>query len=267
MLQLDLIPNLEHCNKRFRALESTYDAHMDKQKARPSVTGEMNNYQMLKFAAGFGAVGSGLLCSVSPVSALLGVATIGLYAGPYTYLKRRHWVNTQVGAIVGAIPPLIGAAAKGGLAGMLSPESLCVAALLFLWQFPHFYALNVYRNKPYSRSHYHMLASQSSTQGAAWSFGSCWLMWAVHWYISTLDDSSPIKRLDSKWSRVLYGVPLACMTIASGMWMYKAMKGLPILNELVFFSWNFPFGDSVLIFFIFSCWSTFLKIDQYMNDV
>ena len=143
---------------------------MHKKKDRASVTGDMNYYQMVRYSFGYGAVGTAVLASIDPLCAGLGLSTILLYAGPYTNLKRRHWLNTQIGAIVGALPPIIGAAAKGGFTGMISTESLCVAGLLLFWQFPHFYALNAKNNIEYIRGHYHMLASQSSLRGARWSF-------------------------------------------------------------------------------------------------
>ena len=60
-------------------------------------------------------------------------------------MKRRHWLNTQVGAIVGAIPPLMGyTAASGGSFGI---EGTFVAAMLFCWQFPHYYSLAANKNK------------------------------------------------------------------------------------------------------------------------
>ena len=63
----------------------------------------------------------------------------------YTRMKRKHWLNTQVGAIVGAIPPLMGyTAASGGSFGI---EGTCVAAMLFFWQFPHYYALAANKNQ------------------------------------------------------------------------------------------------------------------------
>ncbi|KAI0259857.1 hypothetical protein BC834DRAFT_903583, partial [Gloeopeniophorella convolvens] len=105
----------------------------------------------------------------NPTTALLGAANIALYAGPYTWLKRRSIWNTWVGAVVGAVPPLMGWAAVGGtllpsaahplalhlppfladataataaagaLENPLAPWALF--AVMFSWQFPHFHAL------------------------------------------------------------------------------------------------------------------------------
>jgi protoheme IX farnesyltransferase len=124
----------------------------------------------------------------NPTTALLGAANIALYAGPYTWLKRRSVWNTWVGAIVGAVPPLMGWAAVGGtlvpsashpIAVSLPPfllnasqEGLAVApsmlenplapwalfALMFSWQFPHFNSLAQFVRESYAQSGYRMLA-------------------------------------------------------------------------------------------------------------
>jgi protoheme IX farnesyltransferase len=69
------------------------------------------------------------------------VGNIVLYSGVYTQLKTRSEINTWVGAVVGAVPPVMGwTAATGGT--FVEAEPVLLAATLFLWQFPHFFALN-----------------------------------------------------------------------------------------------------------------------------
>lgn len=72
------------------------------------------------------------------LAAGIGLATIIIYAGIYTPMKRHSCRATEVGSISGALPPLIGAAAAGCIA---SPAAWLFAAALFLWQMPHFYAI------------------------------------------------------------------------------------------------------------------------------
>ena len=87
----------------------------------------------------------------------MGFANIGLYAGAYTYSKRFTELNTWIGAIVGAIPPVMGwAAATGGQ--LVAPEPAALAALLFLWQFPHFFALSYLHREDYARGNFEMVA-------------------------------------------------------------------------------------------------------------
>src|SRR5690606_22483570 len=126
---------------------------------------------------------------VNPTVAALGVANIVLYAGVYTPLKRRSVINTWVGAIVGAIPPLMGWAAAAGsctpallppagssstLAAFVDesarllahPGGWLLATLLFAWQFPHFNALSHTIAHEYKRAGYRMLASVDARMNA-----------------------------------------------------------------------------------------------------
>ena len=79
-----------------------------------------------------------LAVAVNLISALLAAATIGIYLFAYTPLKRISTTNTLVGAIPGALPPLIGwAAARNDLA----LPAWTFFAILFFWQLPHFFAI------------------------------------------------------------------------------------------------------------------------------
>ena len=71
-----------------------------------------------------------------PLAAWIGAFTLVSYLFLYTPLKRRTWWSTTIGAIPGAMPPMIGYAAA---AGTITSEAWVLFAILFLWQFPHFY--------------------------------------------------------------------------------------------------------------------------------
>ena len=88
------------------------------------------------------------------LSAALGIGTLCLYLFLYTPLKQKTWWSTTVGAIPGAMPPLIGYAAA---AGKLTAEAWALAAIVFLWQFPHFYAIAWMYREDYSRAGIKML--------------------------------------------------------------------------------------------------------------
>jgi protoheme IX farnesyltransferase len=77
-----------------------------------------------------------------------------MYLFLYTPLKQRTWWSTTVGAIPGAMPPLIGYAAA---AGGLTVDAWILAAILFLWQFPHFYAIAWMYKEDYARAGIRML--------------------------------------------------------------------------------------------------------------
>jgi protoheme IX farnesyltransferase len=91
---------------------------------------------------------------VNPLSAALALGNIALYTLAYTPLKKQHWLNTWVGAIVGAIPPLIGWA---GNTGSLELGAWLLAYLLFIWQIPHFLSLSWPLESDYRRAGYRML--------------------------------------------------------------------------------------------------------------
>jgi protoheme IX farnesyltransferase len=100
-------------------------------------------------AAWFGVILSvlGAVCLLFTVNGLatsIAVLSSVLYAGIYTPLKRHTALNTVVGAIPGALPPVIGWAA---VTGEVSTEAWVLFLIVFLWQFPHFFAIAwLYRN-------------------------------------------------------------------------------------------------------------------------
>lgn len=106
-------------------------------------------------AVGGSVVGVGILTvAVSAASAVLSATTIVLYGLVYTPMKRWTTWNTAVGAVVGAIPPLIGWFAVTGVG--LSFGAMVLPAVLFSWQFPHFYSLSYRRRDEYARAGYWM---------------------------------------------------------------------------------------------------------------
>ncbi len=100
--------------------------------------------------AGFLELGFG----VNWLAAALGLFTLGSYLFVYTPLKQRSSLSTVVGAIPGAMPPLIGYAAANGA---LTPEAWTLFAILFFWQFPHFLAIAWMYKDDYARAGIRML--------------------------------------------------------------------------------------------------------------
>jgi protoheme IX farnesyltransferase len=101
------------------------------------------------------AGGTLLWTTVNPLTAFLGVGNILLYVAVYTPLKRISLYNTWVGAVVGAIPPLMGWTA---CTGTLDPGAFVLAGILFAWQFPHFNALSWRLRGDYSLAGYRMMS-------------------------------------------------------------------------------------------------------------
>ncbi|TFK40075.1 UbiA prenyltransferase family-domain-containing protein [Crucibulum laeve] len=175
--------------------EVPFDAQMVRTRARPLVRRAITPTHAVGFALATGIAGPALLwAAVSPTTAILGVANIALYAGVYTWMKRRSIYNTWVGSVVGALPPLMGWTACGGqllpsasypvhlflppilTSGVQQPletsladnplAPLALFILLFSWQFPHFNSLSYLVRASYAQAGYQMLSVISPAKNA-----------------------------------------------------------------------------------------------------
>ncbi|KAK9477837.1 UbiA prenyltransferase family-domain-containing protein [Lipomyces japonicus] len=139
------------------AREPVYDGMMSRTRARPIVRGLVSTKEAVQFAVATGLSGTAaLFVGVNVETAVLAVSNIAIYAGLYTSLKRKSILNTWAGAVVGAIPPLMGWSAAGG--SLLDPGAWCCAGLLYAWQFPHFNALSFNIREEYKYAGYVMTA-------------------------------------------------------------------------------------------------------------
>lgn len=137
--------------------EVPFDAQMSRTKNRVLVRGHLTPAHAVVFAAVSGIVGLSILhYEVSSVTSMLGAANIVLYTCCYTPMKRISIVNTWIGSVVGAIPPLMGWA--GCANDILMPSAWILPGILYMWQFPHFNALSWNLRPDYSRAGYRMMA-------------------------------------------------------------------------------------------------------------
>jgi protoheme IX farnesyltransferase len=135
--------------------EREADSKMRRTSDRPLPAGRLNANRALVFGIALAVIGFGELAwFVNLLSAVLGGATLVSYLFVYTPLKQRSWLSTTVGAFPGAMPPMIGFAAA---AGTLTPQAWVLFAILFLWQFPHFYAIAWMYRDDYARAGIRML--------------------------------------------------------------------------------------------------------------
>ncbi|XP_043109967.1 protoheme IX farnesyltransferase, mitochondrial [Puntigrus tetrazona] len=136
--------------------EVPFDSNMNRTKNRPLVRGQISPLHAVSFALACGIPGVTLLTlGVNPLTGFLGALNIFLYTCCYTPLKRLSITNTWVGAVVGAIPPVMGWTAA---TGSLDPGALLLGGFLFSWQFPHFNALSWNLREDYSRGGYRMMS-------------------------------------------------------------------------------------------------------------
>jgi protoheme IX farnesyltransferase len=141
--------------------ERETDRLMRRTAVRPLPAGRLTPREVLVFGLATGAVGTiWLALFVNGMTALLSLLTLLLYAGIYTPLKRYSAFATAVGAIPGALPPVLGWAASGA---SLDAGAFSLFAILFLWQFPHFLAIAWIYREEYARAGLKMLPARGET--------------------------------------------------------------------------------------------------------
>ncbi len=135
--------------------EREADARMRRTAHRPLPAGKMPARNALAFGIALSVAGFlELWLGVNLLSASIGAFTLVSYLFLYTPLKQRTWWSTTIGAIPGAMPPMIGYAAA---AGAITRESWVLFSILFLWQFPHFYSIAWMYKEDYARAGIRML--------------------------------------------------------------------------------------------------------------
>ena len=135
--------------------EREADRKMRRTSNRPLPAGRLSAPRALAFGAALSVAGFvELWLGVNLLSGLIGAFTLASYLFLYTPMKQRTWWSTTVGAFPGAMPPMIGYAAA---AGTLTKESWVLFAILFLWQFPHFYSIAWMYRDDYARAGIRML--------------------------------------------------------------------------------------------------------------
>jgi protoheme IX farnesyltransferase len=136
-------------------LEIRRDALMRRTCCRPLPAGQVSPFAALIFALATSLVGVGILNElVNPLTAVLGLANIIIYSLIYTPLKPRTSLCTLVGAICGALPPIMG---WTGAANNIALGAVLLGTILFLWQIPHFLALVWVCREDYAKAGFRML--------------------------------------------------------------------------------------------------------------
>jgi protoheme IX farnesyltransferase len=144
-------------------MERALDGNMRRTSKRPLPAGKLTARAALAFGISLSAVGTiYLIYFLNMLTALVGLLTLLSYLFVYTPLKRKTRLCTLLGAIPGAAPVLMGwAAARNNLA----PEAWALYAILFLWQFPHFYAIGWLYREDYARAGMLMLPAVDDEDG------------------------------------------------------------------------------------------------------
>lgn len=143
-------------NSLNQVMEREFDARMNRTRNRPLPSGRISVPEALVFAGICGAGGILWLdIFANTLAASLAALTLFTYVWLYTPAKRLTAHNTLIGAIPGALPPVIGYAAASGA---LTIEAALLFTILYFWQMPHFYAIAWMYREDYSRGGYRMLS-------------------------------------------------------------------------------------------------------------
>ena len=207
--------------------EYKFDAIMVRTRTRPIPAGRMLPREGLIVGSLLGAGGVIYLAlAVNLISAVLAAATIGIYLFAYTPLKRISTANTLVGAIPGALPPMIGwAAARNDLA----LPAWTLFAILFFWQLPHFFAIGWMFREDYAQAGFVMLSGRDE-EGARTGRQSI-----IFTVLLLLASVTPI------WAGIvtIFYLPIALLLGALFLWLafrFQKRPSLPSARQLFFAS-------------------------------
>ena len=159
--------------------EYNLDALMERTRSRPVPAGRMRPRDAVILGSALSIFGVAYLAFVcNALSAALAAITIIIYIFAYTPLKRVSTFNTALGAVPGALPPMIGWAAARGT---LNAGAWTLFAILFFWQLPHFFAIAWMYREDYARAGFQMISSEDRTgeRSASQSVFFCMLLFIV----------------------------------------------------------------------------------------
>ena len=143
--------------------ERDVDARMMRTRNRPLPAGRLSPDVALAFGLALAVVSVPMLFMVNVATGLLGLAALLSYVAVYTPLKRHTHLALLVGAVPGAIPPLLGWATVTGTVGL---GGLLLFGVLFLWQIPHFAAIAIFRAEDYGRAGLQVVSVQHGERAA-----------------------------------------------------------------------------------------------------
>ena len=148
-----------------QVMERELDKLMDRTKSRPLPSIRMGVNEALMVCIITGIVGVFILWYYTNLaSAVLGLLAILLYTLVYTPMKRKSPIAVFIGAVPGAIPPLLGWVAA---TGNFNTAALLLFAIQFLWQFPHFWAIAWVMDDDYKKAGFNLLPTGKRDKGSA----------------------------------------------------------------------------------------------------
>lgn len=141
-------------NTMNQVLEKDYDKLMSRTADRPLAANRMKVSDAVLFGGLACLLGTTILATFNPLTAVLGILSFILYSYVYTPLKRYSPAAVAVGAIPGALPVLIGCTAAEG---SLSWLAVCLFFIQFFWQFPHFWSIGYLGFEDYKKAGFKLI--------------------------------------------------------------------------------------------------------------
>ncbi|MCA9608921.1 MAG: heme o synthase [Myxococcales bacterium] len=188
-------------------VERESDGRMARTKNRPLPAGRLDARVALGLGIALGALSVPILTIVAnPLTGLLAAVALVSYVMIYTPMKQRSPAALIVGAVPGALPPLMGWTAA---TGELTSPGIVLFGILFLWQMPHFLAISIFRQTEYEKAGIKVLPSTRGTPVA--------------------------KRHAMLWAGALVPVSLLLVPLGIAGWLYLAVAGVAGLG---FFAWS-----------------------------
>ncbi len=139
-------------------IERDVDSKMERTRARVLPSGKLSPNNALFFGIFLVAIGHvGLFLAVNPITCVLGLVASVLYLFSYTPMKQKSEYAVYVGAIPGAMPPLMG---WTSVTGVIDVFAYCLFAVLLIWQLPHFWAISIYHAEDYESANIKVYPNQ-----------------------------------------------------------------------------------------------------------
>ncbi|HNQ83656.1 MAG TPA: heme o synthase [Bacteroidales bacterium] len=226
--------------------ERERDALMERTRHRPIPSGRISPGAALAFAFLMSMAGSGLLYIGSGILAMqLGILALIWYNVIYTPLKKKSAFAVVPGAVIGAIPPLVGWVAAGG--SLTDPRAMFMAFFFFIWQVPHFWLLMLKYGEEYTKAGYPSITSVYSSR----QIKHITFIWILATAVSTL--MLPAFNVVESWV-VMGGLLISSMWLVGQFTRLLSLKEMPFSPIRYFMKINY-FVLAVIIF---------LSIDRFI---
>ena len=212
-----------------QAMERDRDRLMNRTRMRPIPQGTMNPATATLIGILVSLLGIVVLGAAgSAVATLLGAITLAWYLAIYTPLKRRTPYALAVGAVCGALPPVIGWCSAGG--SLLDYRIMLLAGLFYLWQIPHFWLFQRRYAADYRAAGFPVLAAANRDTGFPGLFG----LWIAALVTATmlLPAFGLISQVSAIWY-AFFALPLVVMTLLrSEKILFSYINTFPLLVTL-----------------------------------